>query len=416
MRQVPPRTILLPIDTWDQVNGITVLYRAVMSTLDRHFSGRCRIIVAYPAERPDERVFGNGHMCIGVVPRVRFRVPQYPDLITGYFPDDELRDIERRHGRADVIHLPTQGLAGFSGARFARRHGRPCVGFYHTEWPRFVTAYLPAWLPSTLRQGLGQTIAGFIDRQVYGRCGTIVAHSPRSLPSLPASLRGSVVMAPEFADLGRFLREDAVRPRRRGKATVFGYVGRLAREKRLDRILSHAAHISARGGHLLMVGDGPERGRIAHLPNLELTGWQSGDALLDGYRRMTYLLMPADSDTLGLVLLEAGAAGVPAVALRGTVAGNCIERYQSGVVVEEFTEAVFEQLMALAETPAFDRMRDQAVRMARAHDITIGTRKLLDMWEQSAIFGASPSRVAPTPFITSSTTPTLVNLPDQIAG
>ena len=96
---------------------------------------------------------------------------------------------------------------------------------------------------------------------------------------------------------------------------------------------------------------------------------------------MTYLLMPADSDTLGLVLLEAGAAAVHAVALRGTVAGDCIERYGSGVVVDEFSRPVFERLIAFAGTPMFDSMRARAISMARAHDIVIGTRKLLKMWD-----------------------------------
>jgi hypothetical protein len=32
-----PRLVLIATDTWEQINGITTLYRAVMETLDTHF-------------------------------------------------------------------------------------------------------------------------------------------------------------------------------------------------------------------------------------------------------------------------------------------------------------------------------------------------------------------------------------------
>jgi glycosyltransferase involved in cell wall biosynthesis len=372
-------TILIATDTWEQVNGITTLYRAVLATIDREFSGQCRLIIVYPAKQPAQERYESGHLCLGIVPRLRFRVPQYPELFTGYFSNAQLSAVERLHGRADVIHLPTQGLVGFSVGRYAKRHARPCVGFYHTEWPNYVTAYLPAWIPSRPRRDLGRTIAGAVDRLVYGACSSVVVHSTRSVASLPKTLRTSVVTAPEFADVVRFAGESPMSTTDHEEIT-FGYVGRLAREKGLDRIVSQARFISERGGRLLVVGDGPERNRLGANPHAQFEGWQRGHALRACYQQMTYLLMPADSDTLGLVLFEAGAAGVPAVALRGTVAADCIQRHESGVVVDDFSQPVLTRLMSLAGTPTFQRMRARAMNMARAHDVAIGTSKLLEMW------------------------------------
>jgi glycosyltransferase involved in cell wall biosynthesis len=94
-----------------------------------------------------------------------------------------------------------------------------------------------------------------------------------------------------------------------------------------------------------------------------------------------------------LVLLEAAACGTPAVALRDTVAADCIDRYGSGVVVDAFNEELFEELRALAHSERFCKMRVQARAMAADHDILRGTSTLLRAWSGDVTI--PKSRTAP---------------------
>jgi len=98
------------------------------------------------------------------------------------------------------------------------------------------------------------------------------------------------------------------------------------------------------------------------------------------YQAMHFLLIPARSDTLGLVLLEAAACGTPAVALRGTVAADLISEYGCGVVVDDFNDAVFLRLRDMARSDQFEPMRARAKAMAADHDISVGTRTLVNAW------------------------------------
>jgi glycosyltransferase involved in cell wall biosynthesis len=113
-------------------------------------------------------------------------------------------------------------------------------------------------------------------------------------------------------------------------------------------------------------------------------GWKGGRDLVAMYKQMHFLLLPARSDTLGLVLLEAAACGTPAVALRDTVAADCIDRYGSGVVVDAFNEELFGKLQALVQSECFSNMRVQARAMAADHDILHGTSTLLRAWSGDA--------------------------------
>lgn len=46
-----PRLVLIATDCWDQTNGITTLYRAVIRSLDEQFRGHCRLLIVHPASR-----------------------------------------------------------------------------------------------------------------------------------------------------------------------------------------------------------------------------------------------------------------------------------------------------------------------------------------------------------------------------
>jgi glycosyltransferase involved in cell wall biosynthesis len=98
-------------------------------------------------------------------------------------------------------------------------------------------------------------------------------------------------------------------------------VGRLAREKKLDRLAGALCQVS--GVHLAIVGTGPDRERLesvfAGLP-VNFTGVLHGADLAAGYAAGDVFAFPSDTETFGNVVLEAMASGLPVVAT--TVGGQ----------------------------------------------------------------------------------------------
>lgn len=100
--------------------------------------------------------------------------------------------------------------------------------------------------------------------------------------------------------------------------TVIGSVGRLHPIKRFDALIAEAAPHLRDGAHLLLVGAGPERQRLEELARslgvvdrLSLPGERSDVARL--LAAMDVYVAPSREETFGLAVLEALAAGLPAV-------------------------------------------------------------------------------------------------------
>src|SRR5262245_1509908 len=374
------RLVLIATDCWDQTNGITTLYRAVIRSLDEHFRGRCRLLIVHPTDRSYDRPIGCGHQVIGMAPLVRFHLPQYPELVTGYVRHKDFRHLESVYGNVDVVHIATQGLLGLSAMRYAARYRKACVGFYHTNWPAYVNEYLPSLIPSRLKVNFARTVARRWDRMVYGQCSILIAHTGRTEQCLSSVLKRNLLYASAFVDVRRFAAAGSVPSvDQNAEPVVFGFVGRIAREKSLSRILNHADTIKRLGCRLIIVGDGPERARFARV-NADFVGYKHGDDLVAMYRAIHFLLIPTRSDTHGLVLLEATACGTPAVALRGTAASDLILRYGSGVVVDDFDDGMFQDLNNLARSDQFKELRVRARAMAADHDVAAGTAILVKSW------------------------------------
>ena len=372
--------ILIATDCWDQTNGITTLYRAVIRSLDEQFRGQCRLLIVHPTDHACDQSIGYGHRVIGMAPRFRFHLPQYPELVTGYVRHKDFRNLESLYGPVDVVHIATQGLLGLSAMRYAARYRKPCVGFYHTNWPAYVTEYLPSLRPLWLKVTLARMIARRWDQLIYGRCRSLIAHTARTDQCLSSELKRKLCYAPAFVDVRRFATADAMPSSvQNPERIVLGFVGRIAREKNLSQLVTYADTMKRLGCRLIVVGDGPERARFARA-SAEFVGYKHGDDLVAMYRAMHFLLIPTRSDTLGLVLLEAAACGTPAVALRGTAAADLISSYGSGVVVDDFDDGVFQYLHHMARSEQFKQMRARATAMAADHDVSLGTTILVRTW------------------------------------
>ena len=98
-----------------------------------------------------------------------------------------------------------------------------------------------------------------------------------------------------------------------------GHVGRLSPEKSVRQLQAIQTALAADGltnVRFTVVGDGRERPWLReHLRRAELTGVLRGDALAIAYANMDLFVFPSETETVGNVVLEAMASGVPVVAM-----------------------------------------------------------------------------------------------------
>ncbi len=114
------------------------------------------------------------------------------------------------------------------------------------------------------------------------------------------------------------LRSDKMRDRLtegHPNAPLLIYIGRLSAEKEIDRIKPVLQSIP--NARLALVGDGPHREDLekhfAGTPT-NFVGYLEGEELGSAYASADAFIFPSRTETLGLVLLEAMAAGCPVVA------------------------------------------------------------------------------------------------------
>jgi phosphatidylinositol alpha 1,6-mannosyltransferase len=220
--------------------------------------------------------------------------------------------------RPDLIHCETEFTLGRMGQIAAARAGVPVVSSYHTDFARYTEAYGVPWLRKRVSAYLGRFHRR--SRRVY-------------TPS--TSSREEVIRlgAPDVEVWGRGVDTELFHPGRRSQAMraalgmgsrfTFLYVGRLAPEKRPEQILEAfrlANEILPKGViHLIVAGSGPRETELkaAAPPGVTFLGLLERQSQLpDLYANSDAFLFASVTETLGLVVLEAMASGLPVVAPR----------------------------------------------------------------------------------------------------
>lgn len=218
--------------------------------------------------------------------------------------------------RPNLVHCATEFMAGRLGQIAARRAGLPLVSSYHTDFGRYTEAYGAPWL----RNAVSNYIARF-----HGRASRTYTPSKMAREDLLALGIRDVEVWGRTVDTRIFApsRSDPMIRQLHGweRKFVVLHVGRLAAEKGVKRILD--AFRIARGLlpvgslHLVIAGGGPEEPALRRdaPPDVSFVG------VLDHGRELPQLYASADAfvltsltETLGLVMLEAMASGLPVIA------------------------------------------------------------------------------------------------------
>ena len=224
--------------------------------------------------------------------------------------------------RPDVVHLASPIMLGAVGLRAARRLGIPTVAVYQTDVAAFARQYGVRALP------VDREVGGADPPALVPDAGAVVdLPRPSSPPSECANLhvwrRG--VSLDLFGPQRRSAEPARSVARRVADRVVVGYVGRLAAEKQVRRLVELA---DLPGTRLVVVGDGPLRAWLEQrLPGATFTGMLGGAELATAFASLDVFVHTGEAETFCQTVQEAQASGVPVVA---PAAGGPLDLVRAG--------------------------------------------------------------------------------------
>jgi glycosyltransferase involved in cell wall biosynthesis/predicted metal-dependent phosphoesterase TrpH len=283
-------------------------------------------------------------------------------------------------GRFDAVHLTAPGPAGVTAALIARVMDLPVLGSWHTELGAY--ARLRSSSPE-LERGMDMALSMF-----YRQCGRVLSPSPASDESL-------VRLGVERQAVGRWGRgvnTSRFDPALRDADSYPGeikalYVGRLTREKGVDLLADSfiRAHEADPRLHLLLAGGGPEEGMLRERLGDRATflGWLSGDQLARAYASADLFLFCSQTDTFGQVLVEAGASGLPCVAVDEGGPSSIVVDGETGRLCEADPGMLAAAILQLADSPAWRaKLGRQGLEAARARTWEAAMMQLADGYDR----------------------------------
>ncbi len=212
----------------------------------------------------------------------------------------------------DLVHVVNPAVLGLGGIWLAKTNGIPLLASYHTHLPKYLEHYGMGMLEPLLWELL-KAAHNQAELNLCTSTAMVAELSEKGIQHTALWQRGvdTEIFRPE-------LRSNEMRKRLLGKHDDQGalllYVGRLSAEKQIERIKPVLDALPQT--RLALVGDGPHRQQLEKtFENTATTfvGYLSGQELSSAYATGDAFLFPSSTETLGLVLLEAMAAGCPVV-------------------------------------------------------------------------------------------------------
>ncbi len=326
---------------------------------------------------------------------VRFpsvRPPGHPDFPLA-IPIDRAFLAKRRRQRLTVIHTHTPFVLGAAARYASRRLHLPLIFTHHTMYGEYVH-YVPLVSERFSREVVTRYTARYCNQ-----CTAVIAPSnavKTMLQSIGVTSPVEVLATAGF-ELERFDRLDPswVRPRFNIPPDVplVITVGRLAPEKRFDILLAAFAEAArATPARLLVVGGGPEakelRAVTAHLglaSQVVFSGPLEHERVLDCYAAADLFAFASATETQGLVVVEAMAAGLPVAAVRAGGVAEVVGDGETGLLAESDVHALASVIRRLLDDAVLRRrLAHQGRAAARAYAIDELTNRLVRLYRDVA--------------------------------
>jgi glycosyltransferase involved in cell wall biosynthesis len=302
------------------------------------------------------------------------------------YPELRLALPRRSMGKAlvdfqpDVIHAVEPALLGVAGIYYAAILRVPLVISYHTDLPRYLHYY-----------GLG-AIEGLVWQAMKLRHNQAAINLCTSSPMVEKLESRGIE---RVALWQRGINTELFHPSRASRemraylseghpdSPLLLYVGRLSPEKNIEELRSFLSAIP--GARLALVGGGPHQKSLENYfkgtPTF-FAGYLQGPRLAAAFASADLFVLPSRTETLGLVLLEAMAAGCQVVAARAGGIPDLIEGGVTGLLFDDAVQGIEAARFLLQGGAARKLVRSRGRLEAEKWSWAAATRQLRSFYMQ----------------------------------
>lgn len=287
-----------------------------------------------------------------------YRFPSLPSLTNQdfYLAVPFVRGLESyiKEKPLDLVHVHSPFILGRLGAKIAKSFGVPLVFTYHTLYDQY-SHYAP----------IGKNVSKEIIRKLCvdfcNRCQLVI--TPTEIIANHIKKMGVLARVnwlPTGINLAEFADPDKGWLKRTydigAGDIVLLFVGRAGKEKNIPFLLHSFSQVNSHypATKLIIVGGGPEMENLKRLTSdLKLddkvifTGRISREDLINTYCGADLFVFSSQTETQGLVIAEAKAAGLPTIAIDAFGVSNMIQNGEDGFLVPPDSQLFTEKVIKL---------------------------------------------------------------------
>ncbi|OHB52760.1 MAG: hypothetical protein A2Y12_09960 [Planctomycetes bacterium GWF2_42_9] len=302
------------------------------------------------------------------------------------FLDAKLKDF-----KPDIVHSHHPFFLGSIAVRISSKYNVPLVFTQHTMYEHY-THYTPS-IPR-MKPFLINLVTG------YANLANLVIAPSKSIADIIRNygVKVPIEVIPTGVDTEKFRIGDGQKIRKQmnipENAFVTGYTGRIEPEKNMVFLASAVAKFLHQNdnAHFLIVGYGTMDEQLIELFNSEdlenrihFTGKMTGQELVDAYHAMDVFVFASKTETQGIVLAEAMAAGAAVVAIESPGVREVVENGINGFLInDENVELFADTLLKMSRLPDENKqdLKIAAKNTAEEFNISNFTAKIADVYER----------------------------------
>ena len=294
-------------DTLQDVNGVSTTIRKMAA--EARDAGAQLTVVTSRGELTLDGLPIKNFKPIG-----EFNLPEYELQKLSFPPILRMLDYIQRENFSEII-ISTPGPIGLTALLAGKMLNLETSGIYHTDFPQYIRiltedSFLESLAWKYMHWFYGQLDTIFVNSEQYRQSWIDRGIDAAKLKILPRGL-DTRLFTPGRSDPEFWKRFGS-----NGTGVRLLFVGRVSKEKDLDILVQAFRNLRRENTpvQLSIVGHGPYSDTLAEImPEACYTGYLTGTELAEAYASSDLFVFPSTTDTFGNVIIEAQAAGLPAI-------------------------------------------------------------------------------------------------------